>query len=40
MEQIRVPIPELASVLGELLAGNEWGGVAARFGPGSSSERS
>src|SRR5499433_2571415 len=24
MEQIRVPIPELTSALGELLAGNEW----------------
>jgi len=40
MEQIRVPIPALAGVLGELLAGSEWAGVAARLGPGSSSGRS
>jgi glycyl-tRNA synthetase len=40
MEQIRVPIPELSSVLGELLAGSEWRVVAARFGPAPSSDRS
>jgi len=32
MEQIRVPIPELVAVLGELLSGQPWGPIAARFG--------
>ena len=32
MEQIRVPIPELIPVLGELLGGQAWRRVAARFG--------
>jgi glycyl-tRNA synthetase len=40
MEQIRVPIPELVPVLGELLGGHEWGRVAARFGTGPSASRS
>jgi glycyl-tRNA synthetase len=40
MEQIRVPIPELSSVLGELLSGSDWGVVAARFGSAPSSDRS
>ena len=40
MEQIRVPIPELVPVLGELLGGREWGRVAARFGAAPSSGRS
>ena len=32
MEQIRVPIPELVSVMRELLGGEGWGRVAGRFG--------
>jgi len=32
MEQIRVPIPELVPVLGELLGGQGWERVAGRFG--------
>ena len=32
MEQIRVPIPELVPVLGDLLGGQGWERVAGRFG--------
>jgi len=31
MEQIRVPVPELVSVISELMAGAEWARVAPRF---------
>jgi len=31
MEQVRVPIPELATVLGDLLGGGEWSVVSSRF---------
>ena len=34
MEQIRVPVPELVGVLGELMAGSDWSRVASRFGSG------
>ncbi|MBI1961891.1 MAG: glycine--tRNA ligase, partial [Candidatus Rokubacteria bacterium] len=36
MEQIRVPVPELRAVFGELLAGAAWSAVAARY-PGAKS---
>jgi len=31
MEQIRVPIPELAAIFGDLLSGGQWAKAAARF---------
>ncbi|HXJ83008.1 MAG TPA: glycine--tRNA ligase [Candidatus Methylomirabilis sp.] len=39
MEQIRVPIPELASVLGKLLMGHQWERVAAQFSAAASPDR-
>jgi glycyl-tRNA synthetase len=40
MEQIRVPIAELVPALGQLLGGEDWRGVAGRFGAASAPGRS